>query len=152
MAADRRSEFGIASDAVQQYRLADQVGFLMRIANQRHTSLFTSRMVEGLTPPQFATIAKLREVGPCSQNRLGRLVHLDAATVKGVVDRLSARGFVLASEDPLDRRRRAVALTDRGQAVADAAILIARDIAEATLEPLNATEREQLLRLLKKIG
>ena len=39
-------------------------------------------------------LAKLLEVGPCSQNHLGRLIYLDAATIKGVVDRLSARGFL----------------------------------------------------------
>lgn len=152
MTAEHRSGRDADSEAVESYRLVEQVGFLMRIANQRHTAIFASRMIEGLTPPQFATLAKLREVGPCSQNRLGRLVHLDAATIKGVVDRLSGRGFVLTAEDPHDRRRRAVGLTERGHAVADTAILLAREISEATLEPLSAPEREQLVRLLKKIG
>jgi len=152
MAAERRSDRDIEDEAIESYRLVDQVGFLMRVANQRHTAIFASRMIEGLTPPQFATLAKLREVGPCSQNRLGRLVHLDAATIKGVVDRLSGRGFVLTAEDPLDRRRRAVGLTERGHAVADAAILVAREITEATLEPLAVSEREQLIRLLRKIS
>lgn len=134
------------------YVLDEQVGFLMRIANQRHTAIFTTRMIEGLTPPQFATLAKLREVGPCSQNKLGRLVYLDAATIKGIVDRLSARGFVLATDDPYDRRRRAVALTDQGRAVTNTAVEIAADITEATLAPLNVEERRQIVSLLKKIG
>ncbi|CAA0086531.1 HTH-type transcriptional repressor NicR [Starkeya nomas] len=138
--------------SVDAYRLDEQVGFLMRVASQRHTALFAARMIEGLTPPQFATLAKLREAGPCSQNRLGRLVYLDAATIKGVVDRLRARGFVLTADDPLDRRRRAVGLSDRGREVADAAVVIAREITEATLEPLNAEEREQIVKLLRKLG
>ncbi len=138
--------------SIDAYRLDEQVGFLMRVASQRHTALFAARMIESLTPPQFATLAKLREVGPCSQNRLGRLVYLDAATIKGVVDRLRARGFVLTADDPLDRRRRAVGLSDRGREVADAAVVIAREITEATLEPLNAEEREQVVKLLRKLG
>lgn len=140
------------AQAIETYRLDQQVGFLMRVANQRHTALFAARMIEGLTPPQFATLAKLREVGPCSQNRLGRLVYLDAATIKGVVDRLRARGFVLTADDPLDRRRRAVGLSERGRAVADEAILVAREITEATLEPLDEHERAEVLRLLRKLG
>ena len=72
-----------------RYVLDNQAGFLMRVAMQRHTSIFTSRMVEGLTQTQFAALAKLYEVGPCSQNHLGRLIYLDAATIKGVVDRLA---------------------------------------------------------------
>lgn len=134
------------------YVLDEQIGFLMRVANQRHTAVFTTRMIEGLTPPQFATLAKLREVGPCSQNKLGRLVYLDAATIKGIVDRLGARGFVLATDDPYDRRRRAVALTEQGRAVANAAIVVAAEISEATLAPLDAEERKQIVRLLKKLG
>ena len=74
--------------ARSEYRLDDQVGFLLRVAMQRHTSIFMSRIVKGLTQTQFAALAKLREVGPCSQNQLGRLIYLDAATTKGVVDRL----------------------------------------------------------------
>ena len=74
-----------------RYQLEDQAGFLMRVAMQRHTTIFMSRMIEGLTQPQFAALAKLLEVGPCSQNQLGRLIYLDAATTKGVVDRLEAR-------------------------------------------------------------
>lgn len=133
------------------YVLDEQIGFLMRVASQRHTAIFTTRMIEGLTPPQFATLAKLREVGPCSQNKLGRLVFLDAATIKGIVDRLSARGFVAATDDPYDRRRRAVALTEQGRAVANAAVDIAAEISEATLAPLDPDERQQILALLKKL-
>ena len=103
-----------------RYVLDEQVGFLMRVAMQRHTSIFTSRMIEGLTQTQFAALAKLCEVGPCSQNHLGRLIYLDAATIKGVVDRLGVRGFVTALSDPKDRRRRAVALTERGREVTEA--------------------------------
>ena len=129
-----------------------QVGFLMRVAMQRHTSIFMANMIEDLTQTQFAVMAKLHEVGPCSQNHLGRLVYLDAATIKGVVDRLSGRGFVMTADDPLDRRRRAVALTERGHAVADAAVLVALEISAATLEPLNPDERKQAIALLRKLG
>ncbi|RTM00382.1 MarR family transcriptional regulator [Ancylobacter aquaticus] len=143
---------GAGGEGAAAYRLDEQVGFLMRVASQRHTALFTARMIEGLTPPQFATLAKLREIGACSQNHLGRLIHLDAATIKGVVDRLQARDLLVITDDPLDRRRRAVDLSARGREVVDAAILVAGEISAATLEPLTATEREQAMRLLRKLG
>ncbi|MCF8477223.1 MAG: MarR family transcriptional regulator [Pseudolabrys sp.] len=134
------------------YVLDEQAGFLMRVAMQRHTSIFTARMVEGLTQTQFAALAKLYEVGPCSQNHLGRLIYLDAATIKGVVDRLNIRGFVTALADTKDRRRRAVALTEHGREVTAAAQAVAAEITRATLEPLTADERSIVLRLLKKLG
>ena len=138
--------------AADTYVLDDQVGFLMRVAMQRHTAIFMSRMVEGLTQTQFAALAKLYEVGPCSQNHLGRLIYLDAATIKGVVDRLGVRGFVTALADPKDRRRRAVALTERGREVTEAAIKVAAGITAATLAPLTPDEQAEVVRLLKKLG
>jgi len=124
----------------------------MRIAMQRHTSIFTSRIVDGLTQTQFAALAKLYEVGPCSQNYLGRLIYLDAATIKGVVDRLHLRGFVTALNDPNDRRRRAVALTERGRQLTEAAVRVAAEITAATLAPLTAEEQRQIAKLLRKLG
>jgi DNA-binding MarR family transcriptional regulator len=133
------------------YRLNEQVGFLLRVAMQRHTAIFMSRICKGLTQTQFAALAKLREVGPCSQNQLGRLIYLDAATTKGVVDRLKRRRFITASADPNDRRLRAIALTDAGRAAADAAVKIAGQITRQTLTPLTATEQTAVIRLLKKL-
>ncbi len=91
----RREKLKVVAGAAEapgagRYVLDEQIGFLLRVAMQRHTSIFTSRMIEGLTQTQFAALAKLYEVGPCSQNHLGRLIFLDAATIKGVVDRLGA--------------------------------------------------------------
>ena len=62
------------SPARKRYVLNEQVGFLLRVAMQRHTTIFTSRMIEELTQTQFAALAKLLEAGPCSQNHLGRLI------------------------------------------------------------------------------
>src|SRR5476649_1982631 len=123
--------------AHDHYVLDEQIGFLLRVAVQRHTSIFTTRTIEGLTQTQFAALAKLAEVGPCSQNHLGRLIYLDAATIKGVVDRLGARGFLTALADPNDRRRRALALTERGRQVTQAAQLVAAEITAATLAALT---------------
>jgi MarR family transcriptional regulator, lower aerobic nicotinate degradation pathway regulator len=134
-----------------EYRLDDQVGFLLRVAMQRHTAIFMSRIIRGLTQTQFAALAKLREVGHCSQNQLGRLIYLDAATTKGVVDRLEARGFVTARPDARDRRRRAIALTEKGRAAADAAVKVARQITRQTLVPLTVAEQQAVIRLLRKL-
>jgi MarR family transcriptional regulator, lower aerobic nicotinate degradation pathway regulator len=113
--------------------------------------LFAARMVESLTQTQFAALAKLHDVGPCSQNHLGRLIYLDAATIKGVVDRLGARGLVTALNDPNDRRRRAVTLTERGRQATEAAMAVAADISAETLAPLSADERRTMEKLLKKL-
>jgi DNA-binding MarR family transcriptional regulator len=152
----RREKLNVAmpaADAAEhgRYVLDDQVGFLLRVALQRHTSIFTTRMIEGLTQTQFAALAKLYEVGPCSQNHLGRLIYLDAATIKSVVDRLGARGFITALNDPNDRRR-AVALTDRGRQVTEAAQLVAAEITATTLAAFSEDEQGLVAQLLRKLA
>jgi DNA-binding MarR family transcriptional regulator len=141
-----------AESAETPYVLDEQVGFRLRIAMQRHTAIFMSRMIEGLTQTQFAALAKLKEVGACSQNHLGRLIFLDAATIKGVVDRLHVRGFVTSGADPKDRRRRALVLTTEGRRVTDAAEIVAAAITAETLAPLEPEEREIVVSLLRKLG
>jgi DNA-binding MarR family transcriptional regulator len=152
MPHDKLKVVSIPAGDPGRYVLDEQIGFLLRVAMQRHTSIFTSRMIETLTQTQFAALSKLHEVGPCSQNHLGRLIFLDAATIKGVVDRLGVRGFVTALADPTDRRRRAVALTERGREVTGAAMKVAAEITAATLASLTVEERRLAAALLKKLS
>ena len=134
------------------YILDEQIGFILRQVSQRHASIFARDIGINLTPTQWAALAKLNETGPCSQNQLGRLIYLDAATIKGVVDRLSVRGFVTALNDPTDRRRLAVALTPRGRIVTEAAMTVAAQITAETLEPLTEDERRAVAILLRKLA
>lgn len=133
------------------YRLEQQVGYILRQASQRHAAIFAARIPEQLTTTQFSTLVRLQEVGPCSQNQLGRLTAMDAATIKGVTDRLIQRGFVAATVDPEDGRRRMLALTSAGLDAVARAIPVGIDISAETLEPLSVEEREQFMRLLKKL-
>lgn len=140
-----------AEEAIDSYRLDDAPGFLLRVALRTHTSIFAAKMIEELTGPQFSTLAKLREVGPCSQNHLGRLIHYDSATITGVINRLKSRDLIKSSKDPLDPRRREIDLTEKGRRVADAAIERIREISGETFAPLTRAEFRTLTEILKKI-
>lgn len=133
------------------YVLDEQVGFLLRQVNQRHTAIFAALVGEDLTAMQWAVLSKLREVGATSQNLLGRLVAMDAATVKGVVDRLLRRGLLHAAADPSDGRRVSLDLTRAGEALVTRTIDAALRVTEETLAPLDARERATLLRLLDRL-
>lgn len=135
---------------VDAYRLQDQVGFVLRKAHQRHVAIFASK-ISDLTPPQFAALAKLADVGDCSQNQLGQLIAMDAATIKGVIDRLKARGLVSLAAHDEDRRRLVVTLTPEGRATLDRLVPLALSITAETLAPLNAREAATLLKLLAKL-
>ena len=135
----------------EPYRLDEQIGFLLRKANQRHLAIF-ARHIPDLTPPQFAVLARLWEVGETSQNQLGQLVAMDAATVKGVIDRLRARKLVQLSEHESDRRRVVVDLSAEGASLVEALLKDAERITAETAKPLTQRETATLLRLLARIG
>ncbi len=133
------------------YVLEDQIGFMLRQVWQRHATIFAKEIGINLTPTQWAALAKLTETGPCSQNQLGRLTAMDVATIKGVIDRLTARGLTETSSDPQDGRRLLVSLTRAGQAMAEKAAPNALAISKETLAPLDAKERETFMALLSKL-
>ena len=134
------------------YVLEEQVGHLLRRANQRHTNLFQELFGDlGLTTLQFAALMKLWELGDLSQNQLGRLTAMDPNTIQGVVQRLERRGFVERRPDPEDRRRKALALTSCGEALAGSLVENGLRISELPLDPLTASERRQFLALINKL-
>ena len=133
------------------YRLQDQVGFVLRKAHQRHVAIFAARIGD-LTPPQFAALAKLADVGETSQNQLGTLIAMDAATVKGVIDRLKARGLVELTRHDADNRRLLVNLTAEGRETVERLVPLAEQITVETLQPLSSKEAATLLRLLARIA
>jgi DNA-binding MarR family transcriptional regulator len=133
------------------YHLQDQVGFILRKAHQRHVSIFASHIGD-LTPPQFAALAKLYDIGETSQNQLGTLIAMDAATVKGVIDRLKARGLVELSRHEVDKRRLLVNLTPEGRDAIERLIPLAREITDETLAPLSAKEITIFMKLLAKLA
>jgi MarR family transcriptional regulator, lower aerobic nicotinate degradation pathway regulator len=133
------------------YILDEQIGFILRQVWQRHATIFSRDIGINLTSAQWAALSKLNETGPCSQNQLGRLTAMDVATIKGVIDRLTARGLTETSPDPDDGRRLLVSLTRVGQQTVEKAAPNALAITKETLAPLDAKERETLFALLDKI-
>jgi DNA-binding MarR family transcriptional regulator len=133
------------------YILDEQIGFILRQVWQRHATIFARDIGNSLTPTQWAALSKLFETGPCSQNQLGRLTAMDVATIKGVIDRLTARGLTETSPDPGDGRRLVVSLTRAGQQLVEKAAPNALAVSRETLAPLDARERETLLALLSKL-
>ena len=124
---------------------------MLRKAHQRHVAIFAARIAD-LTPPQFAALAKLRDVGETSQNQLGQLIAMDAATVKGVIDRLKARGLVELTRHEVDKRRLLVNLTPEGRDAIERLIPLAQEITRETLAPLSPKDAATLLKLLARIA
>jgi DNA-binding MarR family transcriptional regulator len=140
-----------AGDVGGDYVLEDQVGHMLRRAHQRASAIFQEVLSEGLTPPQFAALVKIRDFGTVSQNRLGRSVAMDPATSQGVTQRLLAKGLIGRKDDPEDRRRALLSLTPEGGALVDRLIPLGKQVSADTLNPLTPEEQKKFLALLAKL-
>ncbi|GLQ26622.1 MarR family winged helix-turn-helix transcriptional regulator [Sulfitobacter pacificus] len=142
----------MSGDETDDYVLDDQIGFLLRLASQRHSVIFQRNVVGNLTPTQFSTLVRISERGGVSQNHLGRLAAMDVATIKGVVDRLKAKGLVQTRADLKDKRRMSISLTDAGHQMMDDLKRAGHKISALTLDPLSEAESQTLVTLLRKIS
>lgn len=136
----------------ETYHLDDQIGYLLRLANQRHAMIFQNNTLYGLTPTQFSALMRISEQGKVSQNHLGRLAAMDVATIKGVVDRLKQKGMTLAEPDPNDKRRMLISLSPKGKKITEEMRQVGHNITRETLAPLTQSERAKLASILRKIS
>jgi DNA-binding MarR family transcriptional regulator len=135
------------------YRLEDQVGFLLRRAYQRASSNLVAQIgAHDLTAPQFATLARLYERGALSQNLLGRLVAMEPANIRDVVLRLKKRRLVATRRDPTDKRLILIDLTAAGVALVEQLIPIEIECTAKTLAGLDAGQKRLLYDLLGRLA
>jgi DNA-binding MarR family transcriptional regulator len=151
--ARRQPETKPASSPVPRpYRIEEQVGYLLRRAHQRASSIFQVTIGDpNITPTQYSSMVKLHEYTELSQNHLGRLVGMDKATMQGVVRRLKERRLVDSRPHPGDARRTLLSLTTDGQRMITKLLVNGPAVSRETLKPLNNQEQRQLLELLSKI-
>jgi MarR family transcriptional regulator, lower aerobic nicotinate degradation pathway regulator len=141
-----------SSPASRSYRIEEQVGYLLRRAHQRASSIFQVTIGDpNITPTQYSCMVKLHEYTELSQNHLGRLVGMDKATMQGVVRRLKERRLVDSRPHPGDARRTLLSLTTEGQRLVTKLLVNGPAVSRETLKPLSNQEQRQLLELLSRI-
>ena len=144
---------GPAAQEPAPYDFSQQVGYLLRRAYQRHLAIFQAESGDGqLTSVQFATLCALKDHGAQSQGELVRQTGIDQATIRGIVDRLRARGLIELSKDKQDGRKVIIGATQAGLALLAEMEPRARRITELTMERLNPAERMALIHTLRLIA
>jgi MarR family 2-MHQ and catechol resistance regulon transcriptional repressor len=106
----------------------------------------------GLQLSEFSIMEALLHKGPMPINRIGEKVLLTSGSMTAAVNRLSEKGFVRRNADPSDARCCLVHLTGRGKKIIQKAFGRHERQLEKVAEVLSASERTELVRLLKKIG
>jgi DNA-binding MarR family transcriptional regulator len=106
----------------------------------------------GLEPRQFAVMNYVALGEGQSQQALGEALRIPASRMVAVVDDLEERGLVERRRNPDDRRAHALHLTPEGRRLLDEGRRVARENDERICAPLEPEERDQLVRLLRRLA
>jgi MarR family transcriptional regulator, lower aerobic nicotinate degradation pathway regulator len=133
--------------------LAGRPGFLLRKAHQVAVAIFAEEAGHlFLTPPQHNVLAAINQFPGCSQSDISRAVGYDRATIGAVVAGLEARELIERKASPLDRRLKALKLTEQGRKLLKATEPITRRINKRVVETLSPEERKLFVDLLSKVA
>ena len=101
----------------------------------------------GLTAPQATLLTLLSE--PMSMRQFAELMGCDASNVTGIVDRLEAKGLVVRTADPDDRRVKRLARTGQGDR---AAALFQKELVHgSSLASLSPKAKRAILLVLAEL-
>ncbi|OLD07476.1 MAG: MarR family transcriptional regulator [Chloroflexi bacterium] len=126
-------------------------GHLLRRAVQAMNLLWDEEVSHTITSPQFAALNALYGEPNLDQRTLGLRISLDRSTMAEVVARLSARGLIRTERDTRDGRRKTITLTTKGLHAVQQLIPRTHAMTARLVGPLDARQRDELLRLLTEV-
>ncbi|MCD6732519.1 MAG: MarR family winged helix-turn-helix transcriptional regulator [Burkholderiaceae bacterium] len=135
------------------YRFTEQIGFLLRRAYQRHTSIFKEIVPDSqLTAAQFVVLCTIQDQPGCQVRDIAEATAIDEPSVRGILERLKWRELITVSHEPGDARHVEIALTPGGRTVVDTVTPLAAQISELTFGDLDESERASVIALLRRLS
>ena len=125
---------------------------LFKAAHAIEKNAMQSVSALGLGLSDFAVLEVLLHKGPLPVNTVGKKILLTSSSITAAIDRLEARKLLRRVTAPTDRRSRIVELTEKGKRLIERAFQKHAKDMEETMAVLKASERAELVHLLKKVG
>jgi len=133
--------------------LYEMPGHLIRRAQQISTALFAEECAEfDLTSVQYAALLAIRTNPGVDATRLSALIAFDRSTLGDVLERLEAKGWVMRTPSPSDRRVKLLQLTLEGERLLRQVEPAVQRVQQRLLEPLAPADRATMIRLLAQIA
>jgi DNA-binding MarR family transcriptional regulator len=130
--------------------LSDYPGSLItRLAHAMSSELDSKLRPYGVTVSQWTLLKKLWQQEGRSQVELQEMLGLEAATVTGLIQRMTNLGLVQRRPDPNDKRVQRVYLTERGRELKCVTTPI-EEVNARAIQGFTPDEQEFLIRLLKR--
>lgn len=141
----------INEDSSERDRLAVHTLVVFRRAERKLASLEGEVMkAHGLTPAQFGVLDLLYAKGPMSVGQLTEKTLSTSGCMTVVIKNMTRDGLVRRVEDPRDKRRALISLTDAGRMKIAAVLPEHIAYIGELFEVLTAEEQRTLIRILKK--
>ncbi|MEU9118135.1 MarR family winged helix-turn-helix transcriptional regulator [Streptomyces sp. NPDC048483] len=148
--ADETASFDAAPTIPQALTTAP--GYQVRRLHQAYLAIWVRAVDPTLTAPQFAVLTAVDAAPGRDQRSMASAVALDTSTMADVARRLENRGLLVRRTDAADGRRKLLYLTDEGERTLRDAHGRACRLGERLLEPYDATQRADVMRLLASLA
>jgi DNA-binding MarR family transcriptional regulator len=136
------------STDIEVAEFAGQLFFRLWRAN--HTRTAAALQSLGLTPALFALLNVLGTREGAIQQQLSSDMGIDPSAMVSLIDELEGTGLAERRRRQGDRRAWEVAITPSGRRTLERARRLAAQVEDEVLGGLSATERRQLLTLLRR--
>ncbi len=133
--------------------LWESVGFLLsKAADQIERRFAETLRPYGISPRQYGIMTVIAHQGPQSQQKLGERLGIDRTSMVNIIDTLEDAELVNRIRDHDDRRRYAITLSDKGEALIRKKLMaVDADVHEQYLTVLEPDEKQQLLSILRRL-
>lgn len=128
---------------------------LFHLLNQRYRFIakeMNNRLGDhGLYTSQWSIIYCLEHFGPMTQTAIWKYLNVEAPTVTRTLSRMEKGGWIIRKQG-MDKRERVIELTDGAKQKFSEVHEQMDDLEQDMLANFSADEKQQLQRLLQKIG
>ncbi|MDQ1105635.1 MarR family winged helix-turn-helix transcriptional regulator [Nocardioides zeae] len=131
--------------------MARTPGYLIRRAQQLHTALWSDHVTD-VTGPQYAVLAAVLRAGTATHAEIGTRASLDSSSVRDIVGRLTARGWLEAAPNAGDRRSRPVRVTAPAETAVRLLAGPVQGVQDELLLPLGGDDRTRFLGLAQRVS
>jgi DNA-binding MarR family transcriptional regulator len=122
---------------------------IVRLAHAMSSELDSKLRPYGVTISQWTLLKQLWRQEGRSQVELQEMLGLEAATITGLIQRMTNLGLVQRRPDPNDKRVQRVYLTERGRELQCLTAPL-EEVNARVLQGFTADEQEFFIRLLKR--
>jgi DNA-binding MarR family transcriptional regulator len=124
---------------------------LVRAYNYLEARISADLRRSDLTLARFHVLVALAKHGPMSQQTLADHLLVTKGNVVGLIDKLSARGFVERQSSVTDRRVNVLRVTPAGRRIVDRTLPRQMQLIASLMQPLNPREAASLNALLTRL-